>query len=333
MTGRSALLAGFAIMSAQAAFADGHPNETLRPVVRPVAILAGEATSELGKAFDAAFTGTFDIEPGQQIEVSFSGSDFGLDDAFMTIVDMRDYTLPGKGKKVDTRDPQVIKLAGELETVIVEHLQAGHDLINGRAGDVDRLFDLAEGVAFSDWGAPAAHLTALQVTDAKFEAAAPAAVVDTTAESINDMRRFLATPEGMSALTLMSPQQIEALAQVMANQAAPVAQTVTVAQASVPAPAPEMTSGVPPLDFSNDAQDVQDDRILGGTTDLLLRDWRIAQEGAATSMFLVNNPGSRIDVREGMVLGALGEIVAINFNDYEVTVTFDNGETLTGEVS
>lgn len=360
------LLASAAILTSQAALAAGskHPLSTIRPVARPVAEIqelaatlpappirpvarphhapfaaddaagdSGPVSIDIATAFTAPLGQAFTIAPDTLAEVSFATVDFSDDPTFMTFADLSAYRLPLRpGDTKQVRDPQVVKVAGELESVIIAQLESEYDMHNGEAGDVERLFDLADGMAYQDWGTPAPHLTAMQVTDARFEPAVSAAPAPTqTAAAVDEMRRFLATPEGLGALSQMSPEQIAALAQVMANPA-PAAAPVTVAAAVEPT-APEMTSGVPPLSFGDAPETVDDGRILGGTTDLLLRDWRISRENGVTSMYLVNNPGSRIDVRTGMVLGALGAITGIDVIDDTVAVTFDNGEILTGEVT
>ena len=355
-----AMLAGAAILVAQAEIAAAaSPQTTIRPVARPAAtVLAADIVLppppirpvarpdhapfsntavvpvDVGAAFDAPSGAPFTIMPDTLVAVSFSTAEFDATQDFITFADLSSYRLQGRADETrEVKDPQVIRLASELESVIIAQLESEYDMHNGEAGDVERLFDLADGIAISDWGTPASHLIAMQVTDARFEPPAPSQVVPTTsATAVDDMRKFLATPEGMAALAQMTPEQIAALAQVMESAAAPTA--IAVVPPPAPAPGPSvLESGVPPLSFGDASETVDDGRILGGTTDLLLRDWRISQDNGVTSMFLVNNPGSRIDVRPGMVLGALGEITGIDVTDGSVTVTFDNGEVLTGDVS
>lgn len=253
---------------------------------------------------------------------------------------LRGYVLP---EELIWRAPETPseQAAREMRLAIRERLASRYDLENGDSGDIERFYAIAEGQALKDWGAarPAiAEPTAMKVVEAKFEVPAP--VSPPAAPSASDLRGFLNSPAGLAALSKMDAAQISALTAMlreMDGRSAPAEAPVT---ATAPAPSAKATTkgpGVPALSFRRTAETETPQeatvRTLGGTDNLLLRGWQVMAEGSDVSLYREDAPGSKIVVKEGMILGALGAVVEVEHSDERLRVRFESGDEILGAPS
>ncbi|WP_375264029.1 hypothetical protein [Palleronia sp.] len=230
----------------------------------------------------------------------------------------------------------------EMRSAIRERLTARYDLQNGEAGDIERLYALADGQAMRDYGAPRpkpVEPAAMKVVEARFEAPvrAPAPAPAPVAPKAADLRSFLNTPDGIAALAKMDAAQISALTEMLRT----IEGTGASAKSESPADAPKTVKvpgmpGVPALSFRRTASSPAaetEPRTLGGSNNLLLRDWQVTDEGGRVSLFRQDAPASRIAIAEGMIVGALGAIVEIDRSGGEIRVRFESGDEISGSAS
>lgn len=150
---------------------------------------------------------------------------------------------------------------------------------------------------------------------------------------------FLASPEGMQTLSMMSGDQISAIAALVSAMRSDVPPEQLFGR---PASA---LDGVPELSEDPSATDVAalvksmtdpsaatapEVRDVGDGKNLLLAGWeaRLTDEGGV-EIFNASMEGSALPVVEGMVLGPFGPVQTIEASEAGVTVVFASGETIT----
>lgn len=233
--------------------------------------------------------------------------------------------------------------AREMRNAIRERLASRYDLDNGNSGDIERFYAIAEGQSLKDWGqqrAAIAEPAAMKVVEARFEVPPPVTPVAPVAPKASDLRGFLNSPAGIAALAQMDAAQISALTAMLREMEGRDAPADKPSPASAPAAAAATTKGpgVPALSFrrtasSGEAAGESAVRTIGSNDNLLLRGWEVTEENGEVSLYRDDAPGSRIVVKEGMILGALGAVVEVERTDDKVRVRFESGDEIVGTSS
>ena len=289
--------------------------------------------------------GPFGIEPGAAHAVFAAEQEAKRleEDGITDYAMLRGFVLP-EDQIWRAPESASARAAREMRTAIRERLASRYDLDNGASGDIERFHAIAQGQSLKDWGAarPAVvQPAAMKVVEARFEAPAPAPVAPPAAPNASDLRGFLNSPAGIAALAQMDAAQISALTAMLRemegrepSEDKPVvaAAPVSAAKSTVKGP------GVPALSFrriagSAEPQVAETARTIGGNDNLLLRGWEVIDESGVISLYRDDAPGSKIQVREGMILGALGKVVAVDRSDDGVRVRFESGDEILGTSS
>lgn len=166
---------------------------------------------------------------------------------------------------------------------------------------------------------------------------------DTKAQTDAAFLAFLASPEGMKTLSMMSGDQISAIAALVSAMRSDLPPEQLFGR-----PASEM-DGVPELSQDPSATDVAElvksmtapqtpeepaVRDVGDGTNLLLSGWT-AREAEDGGVEIVNESieGSALAVVEGMVLGPFGPVQSIEKTPNGIQVAFANGEVISSQDS
>lgn len=93
-----------------------------------------------------------------------------------------------------------------------------------------------------------------------------------------------------------------------------------------------MRPQAPVQGYNPDIRDVVMDASQQGAS-MLLRGWEVSMRpDGSTRLFQPSSPGSEITLEPGLVIGALGPVVDIRRIGQEVYVTFENGDSISGDV-
>jgi len=176
----------------------------------------------------------------------------------------------------------------------------------------------------ADDGDPMEEVGAVEVTEGSFDPEALPGTAEATGGGAG-LSKLLATPEGLGVIARMTPEQIEAMAYLLMAVGDPAGAGGIQAMQRGP--------GLPPLPdlpaLGGDKPEIEDFEPM--STTMLLRGWSVRMDaGGQTSMFQDAVPGSDIRIDQGMVIGALGEIVDIRRLGDLVIVNFASGDTLSG---
>jgi hypothetical protein len=198
--------------------------------------------------------------------------------------------------------------AGAAVTAMaLRQIRADHGLAPLEPGDMGRIDAILAGQHLRDY--EPRPLTGVAIIDARFG--------DPDLAQEGDLETLLRSAEGMRLLAAMSPDQIAALARLVQETRA----------AREPAAPPEvapidLTSGIPALGGMRPGS-------LAAPASLLLANWRLGRsEDGQPFMEDPDTPGSRLPLAEGLVVGALGSVSAIEDEVTTLTVRFSSGEVL-----
>lgn len=214
-----------------------------------------------------------------------------------------------------------------------------------------RFMSIATGEAAADYEKSHISEDAVRFSQDSFEGFARepqgaeeiAASVDTKAQTDAAFLAFLASPEGMKTLSMMSGDQISAIAALVSAMRSDLPPEQLFGR-----PASEM-DGVPELSQDPSATDVAElvksmtapkapeepaVRDVGDGTNLLLSGWT-ARETEDGGVEIVNESieGSALAVVEGMVLGPFGPVQSIEKSPLGIQVAFANGEVISSQDS
>lgn len=233
-------------------------------------------------------------------------------------------------------------------------------------GGFDRLLSLAEGRGQAqapatvsadayEFEAPDAESAVSDLASAPSAQTGPGAIMgmDPAAALLSSL------PQGL--LASLSPEQLSAM--VMAAQGRPVDMTAMRA-AQQPQQQPQMAAalampGIPSLDYRGDdlptpqiisASDVPAGSMpfdtnaflpssqpapapapvqVGDGQNLLLKGWTLGLTGSGEiGMYVVGDPGSIIEISEGMVIGPLGTVQSLTMENGNIIAKFSSGEEM-----
>lgn len=185
--------------------------------------------------------------------------------------------------------------------------------------EIDRFLLVSRGDAIVEFSNRGSSADNLQIVSASYDLKQP-----DDGDPVARFRSFMATSEGIEAFSRMSPEQIQAMAsmiQMMERGTAPVVPEGPSVQAGLDA--------IPPLSMDPGSAEPARVRNVGDGQSLLAQGWQIGQgaDGSWT-IFSSTDPGSRIALREGMVLGGLGLVSAVSREGDHVVVRFQGGEMI-----
>lgn len=193
-----------------------------------------------------------------------------------------------------------------VTAMALRQIRADHGAEPVRPEDLGRIEVILAGQHLRDY--EPRPLTGVAIIDAHFGAQEPA---DAT-----DLATMLRSPDGMRLIAAMSPEQIAALAKLVQETGSGRNDALPGSGALDPA------AGIPALGGMRPGS-------LTAPASLLLANWRLARDPDGTAyMEDPDLPGSRLDLAEGLVVGALGAVAAIEEEGNTLAVRFSSGETL-----
>lgn len=233
-----------------------------------------------------------------------------------------------------------------LESVAMQMLDRYDVSDMSEEEQTQRFLSIATGDAASDYEKSQISMDAVRFSRESFdgfaeEIAAPEAPPDTgddKAKTDAAFLEFLASPDGMKTLSMMSGDQISAIAALVSAMRSDLPPEQLF---GTPASAME---GVPELSQDPSGTDVAslvksmteagampepETRDVGDGRNLLLAGW-VSRVGVDGTVEIVNPTieGSALPVMEGMVLGPFGPVAALQETASGVQVVFANGERI-----